>query len=216
MDLLDSILTSINKTTEVRKIAQIKEATEQKQKKKQHELEKLKQKQWRMDVVRKLNEYVATDTETPIHFAPMTKIYRLIVHEVAERNALVSHSFGLDENDRITVVYKSTFAPTVEDYKKMSEFYVEGMPPKEMESMLKKLKNGEEIQPSANNQDALDNYNAGDKARVEQVYRNKKKYKKLETADPGFIILNTKKRDRRSIEEIQSELQQKTKRQKLK
>ncbi|CAH1775935.1 unnamed protein product [Owenia fusiformis] len=112
MDLLGSILGSMEKPPtmdeEQRKKAKAqKEKMEKIQKREKETLNKFREKTQKM-----INDFIKDSSKQKYKFEPMDKVYRAVVHEVADIAGLVSFSFGQDEVDRYCLVWKKEFAPS--------------------------------------------------------------------------------------------------------
>lgn len=142
MDLLDSILSGMEKPPTVKR-------PEIKDKDKREKMEKLakerqeaarKQKEamskFRSDLDKKIKDftnYPTTDAEETykLELKPMNKLYRSIVHEVCDdhEDKLVVHSFGTEELDRHCIIWKLGYEPCEEEIRAM-KLGVEYKPPK--------------------------------------------------------------------------------------
>ncbi|XKL65599.1 hypothetical protein PGB90_009019 [Kerria lacca] len=111
MDLLGSILNSMDKPPSIneKERERIKKAKEAMQKQQNKEKEKLKA--FREDIEKKINEFEQDETKTKLEFLPNDRIFRTIIHEVAQDADMVSYSFGEEGVDRHIVVYKKQFVP---------------------------------------------------------------------------------------------------------
>lgn len=114
MDLLGSILNAMDKPPT---------ANEEQKKliKRQKEMaERLKNKQkeellrFRKYVEERINRF-AKDDRHHIEFQPLDKVHRGIIHEVSEYGGFICMSFGCEDVDRHSVVYKKENAPTEDE-----------------------------------------------------------------------------------------------------
>lgn len=114
MDLLGSILNAMDKPPT---------ANEEQKKliKRQKEIaERLKNKQkeellrFRKFVEERIGRF-AKDDRHHIEFQPLDKVHRAIIHEVAEYGGFICMSFGCEDIDRYSVVYKKENAPTEDE-----------------------------------------------------------------------------------------------------
>ena len=114
MDLLGSILNAMDKPPT---------ANEEQKKliKRQKEIaERLKNKQkeellrFRKFVEERIGRF-AKDDRHHIEFQPLDKVHRGIIHEVAEYGGFICMSFGCEDIDRYSVVYKKENAPTEDE-----------------------------------------------------------------------------------------------------
>ncbi|KAH8279594.1 hypothetical protein KR018_004550 [Drosophila ironensis] len=110
MDLLDSILNAMDAPP----------AADERQKtmlKKQREmLERMQNKQkeellrFRKYVEERMGRF-AKDDRLCIEFQPLDKVHRSVIHEIAENGGFIAMSFGREDVDRHSVVYKKEHAP---------------------------------------------------------------------------------------------------------
>ncbi|KNC26876.1 hypothetical protein FF38_10948 [Lucilia cuprina] len=114
MDLLGSILNAMDKPPT---------ANEEQKKliKRQREMaERLKNKQkeellrFRKYVEERIGRF-AKDDRHHIEFQPLDKVHRAVIHEVAEYGGFICMSFGCEDIDRYSVVYKKENAPTEDE-----------------------------------------------------------------------------------------------------
>uniref|UniRef100_A0A1I8M190 R3H domain-containing protein n=2 Tax=Musca domestica TaxID=7370 RepID=A0A1I8M190_MUSDO len=114
MDLLGSILNAMDKPPT---------ANEEQKKllKRQKEMaERIKNKQkeellrFRKFVEERVGRF-AKDDRPHIEFQPLDKVHRSIIHEVAEYGGFICMSFGCEDVDRYSVVYKKENAPTEDE-----------------------------------------------------------------------------------------------------
>jgi len=113
MDLLGSILGSMEKPPENK---EKKKAMEQKrllEKMQQQERQKLSE--FRAKIEKRIGEFVKDGAQKNFKFEPMHKTYRAIVHEVADVAGLISFSFGQDEINRYVMLWKKEYAPCDEE-----------------------------------------------------------------------------------------------------
>uniref|UniRef100_A0A1A9UUZ4 R3H domain-containing protein n=1 Tax=Glossina austeni TaxID=7395 RepID=A0A1A9UUZ4_GLOAU len=114
MDLLGSILNSMDKPPSVNE-------EQKKLIKRQKEMaEKLKNKQ--KEELMRFRKYVeerigrfAKDDRPHIEFQALDKVHRAVIHEVAEFGGFIAMSFGCEDVDRYSVVYKKENAPTEDE-----------------------------------------------------------------------------------------------------
>lgn len=132
MDLLDSILSGMEKPPTVKK-------PEIKDKEKREKFEKMqKQKQeaerrqkemidkFRNDISKRIKAFVESPTTddpktTKLELKPMSKIFRSIVHETCEEHEddIVVHSFGTEDVDKHCVIWKRGSEPCEEEIRAM-------------------------------------------------------------------------------------------------
>lgn len=142
MDLLNSILSGMEKPPEVKKPVikdkEKREKFEKMQKERQEAARKQKEAldKFRADISRKIRSFVSyPTTDDPksykLELKPMNKIYRSIVHEACEEHGeeIVVHSFGTEEVDRHCIIWRRGFEPCEDEIRAM-KLGVEYKPPK--------------------------------------------------------------------------------------
>ncbi|XP_026480295.1 sperm-associated antigen 7-like [Ctenocephalides felis] len=110
MDLLGSILNSMDKPPSIseKQKEAIKKQKLELEKRQNAEKENLRK--FRIKVEEKINQFLKDDTKTKYEFQPMDKIFRSIIHEVCEVAGLPTQSEGIDE-ERHIIVYKAEHFP---------------------------------------------------------------------------------------------------------
>ncbi|XP_055949018.1 sperm-associated antigen 7-like [Argiope bruennichi] len=212
-DLLGSILSSMEKppsgNSERNKLLQ-------KQKKileKQQAAQRAKLTSFREKIEKTINDFIQDPLKQNYKFSPTDKVYRNIIHDVADIAGLCTYAFGEDEVDRYVMVFKKEYAPSEEE--------------------LKAYRNGEEWDPIKAKEAALQR----EKHKLEEVEeRNKRdfevepacnyasKYEKLLGRDAGIaaakiatpnkqfgFVPSEQKKDQRSIEQTLDDIQAKKK-----
>ncbi|KAM7348017.1 sperm-associated antigen 7 [Cochliomyia hominivorax] len=114
MDLLGSILDAMDKPPTVNEeqkklIKRQKEMAERLKNKQKEELSR-----FRKYVEERIGRF-AKDDRHHIEFQPLDKVHRAIIHEVAEYGGFICMSFGCEDIDRYSVVYKKENAPTEDE-----------------------------------------------------------------------------------------------------
>lgn len=112
MDLLGSILNSMEKPPAVnnKQKALMKKQQEEYQKHQKAESERLKT--FRKRVEEKINKFLQDDNAKEYKFPPMDQIHRSIIHDVAEVANVWAYSFGEEGIDRYIIIFKREHAPT--------------------------------------------------------------------------------------------------------
>lgn len=127
MDLLGSILDKMDKppipSSNQKKSSNGKSALH-----KQQEAERKKKVEFRTKTEDKIQTFVCDPIQTRLKFPPMDKLWRSIIHDVAEVASLVSFSFGEEDYDKYVMVFKT----------------------QPCEEELQALRSGEEYDPSQN------------------------------------------------------------------
>ncbi|GAB6018567.1 Sperm-associated antigen 7 [Chamberlinius hualienensis] len=115
MDLLGSILNSMDKPPTIdskqRKILK----KQQEAQAKHVEAEKTKLIEFRDKIEKEINELIKDSNKHKHKFEPMDKTHRSITHDVSDVAGLTAFSFGIEEMDRYVIVFKKEFAPSDEE-----------------------------------------------------------------------------------------------------
>ncbi|XP_034946129.1 sperm-associated antigen 7 homolog [Chelonus insularis] len=112
MDLLGSILNSMDKppTISDKQKALLKKQREEHQKQQKAEAERLKK--FREQVEERVNKFLKNDLAKEYKFPPMDQVHRSIVHDVAEVASVLAHSFGEEGVDRHIMIFKKEHPPS--------------------------------------------------------------------------------------------------------
>ncbi|KAL5013951.1 hypothetical protein ScPMuIL_008221 [Solemya velum] len=174
---------------------------------KQQEAEKKKLQDFREKVQKRIHDFIKDASREKQQFEPMDKVYRAIVHEVADVAGLTSFSFGLEEEDRYVMIWKKEFAPSDEEllaYRKGENWDPEtakqAAEEKERQELQDKIdaKNStKKVTPASNYQDKYKHLIGEDAAKdaARQTTANK---------SYGFVP-SENKRDHRTIEQVMAE-----------
>lgn len=213
-DLLGSILSSMEKPPSV------DDKQKKREKERKRQLEKLKAEDrkrkddFRSKVEKKVSEFINDTTRTRLKFPPVDKIYRSIIHDVAEVAGATSFSFGEREEERYIIIFKKEYAPTDEELNAYRRG--ETWDPEEARVLAKQKadekeemrKQEERTQPTkvAPATDYMDKYKkiVGDESAVDGA-RNLTPNKQF-----GFVPSENKK-DKRSVEETMNAIRAKKK-----
>jgi len=216
MDLLGSIMGSMTAPPAMSQKEKDKRKKMREMQKKMEEKTRADTEKFREDVEKKINSFIKDDKSAKLEFPPLEKFQRAILHEVSEVAGLVAYSFGEEDVDRHTVVWKKESAPAEEELAclragkrwdpdeharaKVAEAAEEEARRNELVESRKRKK----VVPKSNYRDKYAHLTAGadDVARV----GNNSSY--------GMVSAEEKK-DRRTVEDIQAEIREKKKRQKL-
>lgn len=114
MDFLNSILNSMDKPPtaneqEKKLIKRQKELAERMKNKQKEELLRFRK------YVGERMERFAKDERPYIEFQPLDKVHRAVIHEVAEFSGFIAMSFGREDINRHSVVYKKEHAPSEDE-----------------------------------------------------------------------------------------------------
>uniref|UniRef100_A0A131YYM8 Sperm-associated antigen 7-like protein n=2 Tax=Rhipicephalus TaxID=426455 RepID=A0A131YYM8_RHIAP len=124
-DLLGSILNSMDKPPTVgdKQKKLLQKQRDEHQKREAEEKEKLRK--FRDQVEDKINKFIQDPEKQKYKFAPMAKVHRTIIHDVADIAGLTAFSFGEEEVDRYVMIFKKEFAPSDDElaaYRKGEEW----------------------------------------------------------------------------------------------
>ncbi|KAG8185611.1 hypothetical protein JTE90_023310 [Oedothorax gibbosus] len=212
-DLLGSILSSMEKPPS---FSGERNKLLQKQKKiieKQQAAQKEKLTKFREKIEKDINEFIQDPLKQKHKYSPMDKVYRNIIHDVADIAGVCAYAFGEDEVDRYVMVFKKEFAPSEDElnaYRNGEEW--DPIKAKEL-ALLKEQQKLSEVEDSKKR-----------KLEVEPTTNYAFKYEKLlgkesgvaaaRIATPnktfGFVSSELKK-DQRSIEQTLADIQAKKK-----
>lgn len=211
MDLLGSILNSMEKPPSA---SSEKAKLIQKQKKmmeKQQAAQKAKLKAFREKIEKEINDFIQDAQKHKHKFPPMDKVYRNIIHDVSDIAGLCAFAFGEEEVDRYVMIFKKEHAPSDEE--------------------LAAYRNGQEYDPLKAKELALQK----EKEKLQEMEESKKrklpvvpnsnyatKYEKLLGSDAGKaaakittpnkqfgFVPSEQKKDQRSIEQTLADIQAK-------
>ncbi|KAH8413534.1 hypothetical protein KR009_012101 [Drosophila setifemur] len=110
MDLLDSILNAMDAppAADERQKTMIKKQREMMERMQNKQKEELLR--FRKYVEERMGRF-AKDDRLCIEFQPLDKVHRSVIHEIAENGGFIAMSFGREDVDRHSVVYKKEHAP---------------------------------------------------------------------------------------------------------
>nr|XP_022343601.1 sperm-associated antigen 7 homolog [Crassostrea virginica] len=212
MDLLGSILGSMQKPPtmgdEERKKAKEQRALLEKQ----QEKEKKRLQDFREKIQKKIHDFIKDGKLEKFKFEPMDKGWRAIVHEVADVAGLTSFSFGIEEQDRYVMVWKKEFAPTDDEINSLragKEWNPEMAKELEKQRELERLSAVESSHPQKK---IIPNSNYKDKYKHLIGDEAAKDAAKQTTANRSYgFVPSENKRDHRTIEEVLAETRAKKK-----
>lgn len=120
-----SILNSMDKPPTVgdKQKKLLQKQRDEHQKREAEEKEKLRK--FRDQVEDKINKFIQDPEKQKYKFAPMAKVHRTIIHDVADIAGLTAFSFGEEEVDRYVMIFKKEFAPSDDElaaYRKGEEW----------------------------------------------------------------------------------------------
>lgn len=221
MDLLDSILGSMEKPPVVKK-PEIKdkdkrEKLEKLQKQRQEAVRKHKQMvdKFREDITKRVKEFVNTPTtDNPEtrewRLKPMDKVLRSIVREACEdyEDEIVVHSFGTEEFDRHCTIWKKGCEPSEEEIRAM-KLGVEYKPKSEDDGPEE-----DESEAQSGSVDGKDKFwSKYEKVIGENAYGLESASVVLPAKQYGCVPIDNKK-DQRSIEQMMDDIRR-SKKQKM-
>ncbi|XP_054273319.1 sperm-associated antigen 7 [Macrosteles quadrilineatus] len=211
MDLLGSILNSMDKPPSVseKQKSLMKKQRDEMLKKQKAEKEKLKK--FREEMDKKINVFLQDDKETRLRFTPMDQVYRGIIHDVAEVAGLMAQSFGEEGVDRYIILFKKEFPPSEDEITTLrngeewnEEKAKEIVMKRELENKLKAeeaSRKPEKFVPNSNYKEKYQHL-IGLDAALEAA-------KKTETNKQYGFVPSENKKDQRSIEQTLADLQAK-------
>ncbi|KAM8715643.1 hypothetical protein ACLKA7_002658 [Drosophila subpalustris] len=227
MDLLDSILNSMDAppaTNEQQKslIKKQREMMERMQNKQKEELLR-----FRKYVEERMGRF-AKDDRTCIEFQPLDKVHRSVIHEIAENGGFIAMSFGREDEDRHSVVYKKEHPPSEDEVtarrngegwnKDIAKEYSERRKERLAQEQSDKQATSSEVGSSASTSSSTDSASA----EVKPTSNYKAKYahligesaalqaaRKTETNQSYGFVPSKNKKDMRSIEQTLADIQAK-------
>jgi len=215
MDLLGSILGSMDKPPQASEKEREARKKEKEMSEKLHAKEKELKLKFRDKTEEKIKLFLTDEQEKTVKFSPMDKYHRSIIHDVADVAGLVAFSFGVEDEDRYIQVWKKEYAPC--------------------ENEIAALRRGEEWDPVLFEErkkeeewrDKLEEERARTKNKIvpKNNYQNKYEHligkeaaldaaRKTETNKSYGMVSAESKKDKRTVEQVQAEIRAK-KRQKL-
>ncbi|KAL5235023.1 hypothetical protein ACI65C_002433 [Semiaphis heraclei] len=115
MDLLGSIMKSMDKPPTVDTKEKLRQKKAQEVFIKQQNREKARMIQFRNETEKKVTSFVQDDHQTRLKFPTLNKVLRNIVHEIAEDAGMLAYSFGEEEVDRYIMIFKKDSPPTEDE-----------------------------------------------------------------------------------------------------
>ncbi|XP_043266369.1 sperm-associated antigen 7 homolog [Venturia canescens] len=215
MDLLGSILNSMDKPPSIsdKQKALIKKQREEEVKRHKAEAEKLKI--FREKVEEKVNKFLQDDTAKEYKFPPMDQVYRSIVHDVAEVASVWAYSFGEEGVDRHIMIFKREHAPTDDQLNvlRRGEEWNEEIAKRIQEEREKQAKEDEEFSKSRKRKnDFVPNSNY--KEKYEHLIGKESALeaaRKTEANSSYGFVPSENKKDQRSIEQTLADIRAKKK-----
>uniref|UniRef100_A0A0K8S6I7 R3H domain-containing protein n=1 Tax=Lygus hesperus TaxID=30085 RepID=A0A0K8S6I7_LYGHE len=214
MDLLGSILSSMEKPPNVndQQKEQLKKQKLELQKRQDAEKEMLRK--FRLKTIKHIGDFVNDPKRTRLKYPPMDKLFRQIVHELSEEAGLTAQSFGQEGIDRYIMVFKKEYPPTEdelavlrtgEEWTLEKEREMAAQREREkiaaMEANLKTSKEDKNFVPATNYREKYQHLIGLEAARdAARITQTNKQY--------GFVPSENKK-DHRSIEETLADIQRK-------
>lgn len=211
MDLLGSILNSMDKPPSIKNEQKELLKRQKEQMIKKQAAEKANLKRFREQIEKRITEFIKDSSMQKFKFEPMDKVSRSIIHDVADVGGLTAFSFGDDEVDRHVMIFKKEFAPSDEEllaYRKGEEWNPEKV---KEEAQQKLLAKENEI-----NEGKLKNIlpNTNYKEKYEKLLGKEagKDAAKITVPNKQFgFVPSDNKRDQRSIEQTLADIRAKKK-----
>ncbi|TRY76266.1 hypothetical protein TCAL_10152 [Tigriopus californicus] len=210
MDLLNSIMSKMDKPPVMtdqekekrKKAKEMAKKMEEKHKKATHEFR---------NKIEKVIEAFVEDSQAHNHtFAPMEKVQRSIVHDVAETAGLVTYSFGEEDVDRHLVIWKKDFQPNEDELTCRRagqvwdpETYYQQKQEAEQHALKEEIearkRQKQKVVPKGNYHAKYEHIIGNDTMALQRT-ELKKSY---------GMVSSDQKKDRRTVEDIQAELRAK-------
>lgn len=213
MDLLGSILNTMDKPPSVSSSdkARIKKHREQIENEKDKQKQQVKQ--LRQMAEQKINAFVQNNKETRLKFLPMNQLCRNVIRELAEDAGLVSHSFGVEEEDRYTMLFKKESPPCEDELNTLRAGEEWSLDKAEEIGKKRKLEQLQEVEDQkvtefSKNFKPAHNY----KEKYELIIGTevaKDAARKTETNKQYGFVPSENKKDHRSIEETLADIRKK-------
>ncbi|KAL1455067.1 hypothetical protein WDU94_009187 [Cyamophila willieti] len=115
MDLLGSILNSMDKPPTVNAADKTRMKKQMEAINKERDREKEQLKQLRNMAEDKINGFINNNDESRLKFDPMPQLHRNIIRDAAEDAGLISYSFGLEGEDRYVMLFKKQNPPAEDE-----------------------------------------------------------------------------------------------------
>lgn len=204
MDLLGSILGSMEKPPSMSDTDKKKIKAQKDMEDKVREREKRVLEEFRKKIEEKINKFINNPKEIKLRLEPMDTRQRAVVHEVAEIAKLLSWSFGLEEKDRYVMMWKAEYPPSTEELAALrrDEEWDPAMAKqteqlKEQEQFAANVKPDKKMQPNSNYRDKYKHL-IGDVAAKDAAQSTKT------NRTYGFVS-SENKQDKRTIEQVLAE-----------
>lgn len=214
MDILGSILNSMDKppTISDKQKSLMKKQRDEMLKKQKQEKEKLKH--FREEIDTKINKFLQDETQKRCKFESMDKVYRGIIHDVAEVAGMTAYSFGEEDVDRHIIVFKREYPPTEDELATLrnGEEWTEEKA-KELARKREIEKREEEEEPSRRKREKFVP-NSDYKEKYQHLIgldAAKDAARKTETNKQYGFVPSENKKDQRSIEQTLADIQSKKK-----
>lgn len=213
MDLLGSIMSSMDKppSKSDKEKELIKKQREQLEKQKKIEAEKLNH--FRKKIEEKISNFLKDENAKEYTFPVMDKVYRSIIHDICEVASILAYSFGEEGIDRHIVIFKKEYAPS-EDHlnalRRGEEWNEEiekklqqkrELESKEKEEEIKRASQKRKFVPNSNYKDKYEHI-IGKEAALEAA-------RKTEANSSYGCVPSENKKDQRSIEQTLADIREK-------
>ncbi|GIX79385.1 sperm-associated antigen 7 homolog, partial [Caerostris extrusa] len=163
-------------------------------------------------IEKSVNEFIQDSHKNKFKFEPMDKVYRNIIHDVAEIAGLCAYAFGEDEVDRYVMIFKKNML-LLKMNCRLIEMEKNGIPQKLKKLLCKTKEKLQEIEESKKR-----------KRDVEPTRNYADRYEKFVGRDAGLaaakiatpnkqfgFVPSEQKKDQRSIEQTLADIQAKKK-----
>ncbi|XP_014777617.1 sperm-associated antigen 7 [Octopus bimaculoides] len=212
MDLLGSILGSMEPPPSIGDEAKKRVKEQNALLKKKQEDEKNRLEQFRAQTEKRIHAFVTDSNKQKYKWEPMDKVFRAIIHEVADVAGLTSFSFGLEEQDRYVMLWKKEFTPSDEEvlaYRRGEEW-----DPEKAKEIAKQKEAELQLEAESSKSKIVSNptHNYKDKYKHLIGEEAAKDAAKQTTANKSYgFVPSENKRDSRTIEQVLADTRAKKK-----
>jgi len=202
MDILGSIMKNMVQPPRIAPEERERRKKIEEMQKKQREAEQNAILKFKGSITLRVEEFSKDEAQTRLVLEPMTRQQRGIVHEIAETNEMVAHSFGTEELDRHVIIFKADACPCEAELNclKRGEVYV----PREIESTEVEE---ESLVPEKRNRKAQPEYLQKYEKHLGGLDVAKAGAKSTETSRSYGYVSSEQKKDKRTIEETLADIQ---------
>ncbi|KAH3741039.1 sperm-associated antigen 7 homolog [Dreissena polymorpha] len=211
MDLLGSIMGSMEKPPSISESDKKKIKAQKALLEKQQDLERRKLEDFRVKIQSKISAFIKDGKQEKLKFEPMETTYRAIVHDIADIASLTSFSFGLEEQDRYVMIWKKEFAPSDEEllaYRRDEEW--DPVKAKQMAELRAQERLAEDSRPGKRKVVPASNYHDKYRHLIGDTAAKEAAQSTVTNRTYGFVS-SENKRDQRTIEQVLADARAKKK-----